>query len=128
MDLSCDMVAPIEPSFAVGALYMGSMAFFVVFTYALTFVAGEDKEEGRVFLTIVSSVVCLGLGFLCTLFVKMDGYEPVTVESERHSLVVPIKKETSSVMRGTLSKMSIQYRKSSLFNVLFEVNSVQSTT
>jgi FLVCR family feline leukemia virus subgroup C receptor-related protein len=90
MDLSCDMVAPIEPSFAVGALYMGSMAFFVVFTYALTFVAGEDKDEGRVFLTIVSSVVALGFGFLCTLFVKMDGYEPVTVESERHSLVVPV--------------------------------------
>lgn len=43
MDMGCDLIAPIEPSFAVGAFYMGSMLFFVVFTYILTFITGKDK-------------------------------------------------------------------------------------
>lgn len=44
MDLSCDLISPIEPSFAVGALYMGSMLFFTAYTYVLNFIVGEDAE------------------------------------------------------------------------------------
>lgn len=58
------------------------------------------------------------MGFLCSLFVKLDHYEPLSVESERHSLVTPLEKGPS-IMRGTQSKMSLNYRKSSLFNVIF---------
>lgn len=51
MDISCDMISPIDPSFAVGALYLGSTVFFVAFTYILTFLAGDHGSEIRVLIT-----------------------------------------------------------------------------
>lgn len=117
MDLSCDLIAPIEPSFAVGALYMGSMMFFVIYTYVLNFIVGDTKSGTRVFAANLVSTILLLLGFLCSLFVRLDHYEPISVESERHSIVMPLDKGPS-VMRGTQSKMSVQFRKSSMFNVI----------
>lgn len=100
MDLSCDLIAPIEPSFAVGALYMGSMLFFVIYTYVINFIVGNTMSGTRVFVANLVSTILLFFGFICTLFVRLNHYDPVSVESETHSIVIPLDKGPS-VMRGT---------------------------
>lgn len=72
MDMGCDLISPIEPSFAVGAFYMGSMLFFVAFTYILTFITGEDKSDTRVMYANIFSTIMLIIGFICSLFLKID--------------------------------------------------------
>lgn len=72
MDMGCDLISPIEPSFAVGAFYMGSMLFFVAFTYILTFITGKDKKDKRVLYANIFSTIMLIIGFLCSLFLRID--------------------------------------------------------
>mgnify|MGYP001807927848 CR=1 FL=1 len=72
MDMGCDLISPIDPSFAVGAFYMGSMLFFVVFTYILTFITGKDKDDLRVLYTNIFSTLILIIGFICSLFLRID--------------------------------------------------------
>ncbi|CAD8130223.1 unnamed protein product [Paramecium sonneborni] len=40
-----DLISPIEPSFAVGAFYMVSMLFFVVFSHILPFITGKNVRK-----------------------------------------------------------------------------------
>lgn len=72
MDMGCDLIFPLDPSFAIGAFYMGSMLFFVIFTYSLTFITGKDKVDSRVLYTNIFSGGMLIIGFLCSLFLKID--------------------------------------------------------
>ncbi|CAD8109988.1 unnamed protein product [Paramecium primaurelia] len=124
MDMGCDLISPIEPSFAVGAFYMGSMLFFVAFTYILTFITGKNKEDRRVLYTNIFSTIMLIIGFICSLFIKIDDqYYELNVEQDKGSLVHPLEKSESiqkgkgpSVYRGTQSKMSVQYQKGSMFS------------
>ncbi|CAK64992.1 unnamed protein product (macronuclear) [Paramecium tetraurelia] len=124
MDMGCDLISPIEPSFAVGAFYMGSMLFFVAFTYILTFITGKNKEDTRVLYTNIFSTIVLIIGLLCSLFLRIDNqYYALDVEQDKSSLVHPLEKNESIlkdncpfIYRGTQSKMSIQHQKGSMFS------------
>ncbi|CAD8138414.1 unnamed protein product [Paramecium pentaurelia] len=60
MDMSCDSIFPINASFAVGIMYIGSRIFLVLFSQFLAIVVGgSDSNKGRVTLTFSIEVIVL---------------------------------------------------------------------
>ncbi|CAD8102920.1 unnamed protein product [Paramecium sonneborni] len=60
MDMSCDSIFPINASFAVGIMYIGSRIFLVLFSQFLAIVVGgSDSNKGRVTLTFSIEVIIL---------------------------------------------------------------------
>ncbi|CAD8136529.1 unnamed protein product [Paramecium octaurelia] len=60
MDMSCDSIFPINASFAVGIMYIGSRIFLVFFSQFLAVVVGgSDSNKGRVTLTFSIEVIVL---------------------------------------------------------------------
>lgn len=68
LELSCEIIYPINGSFAVGILYSGATLLTVISSQLLTIIVkGEHSTEHSVLVTTIVLICILGFGFLIFL-------------------------------------------------------------
>lgn len=115
MDISCDVVFPVNTAFAVGSLYMGSTLLSVVISQLLSLVSEQRTNLSVAIVLMVVASLCF-IGFLMFLFVSVKDYEPVKVAMAESGSKLSLNFRNPSSLSF--------YQESTLFNVkIFEKKS-----
>ncbi|CAD8142845.1 unnamed protein product [Paramecium octaurelia] len=118
MDISCDVIFPISPSFAIGIMYIGSQLLLVIFTQGeAVLVGGANSTMARVTITLILDMGLQLLGLFLFSFIRISRG---AVTQSTHA-VAPTDTQESLVQGRSLFEkgqaFSSSYAGSSFFNV-----------
>ncbi|CAD8138646.1 unnamed protein product [Paramecium pentaurelia] len=117
MDISCDLIFPISPSYAIGIMYIGSQILLVIFTQIeAVIVGGANSTMTRVTITLMLDVGLQLLGLFLFSFIRI---KKGRVSESTHSIVPTDVQESLVQGRSLFEKgqaFSSSYVGSSFFN------------